>query len=375
MVIGAPPARRRRNLRRVFVPILPGVTGRDRALACVAALVGIVVVGVQGALVHGTAWASPWIVAPIGASAVLLFAVPTSPMAQPWPIIGGNSLGALIGFAVGKALGHGSIACGVAVAIAIAAMSVTRSLHPPGGAAALTGALSGPVAASAGWLFPLLPLAMNAIVLTACGWLFHRMRGRTYPHRRQVRRPTADPAPSQRVGVREQDIDAVVAEIGESYDIERDDLRLLLNALEARVLARQRPDLACAEIMSRDLITVTRDTDPAVARALLLEHGVRVLPVVDDAGRPVGAIGLRELAQPGGTVAHVMTPPLTIEPARPATLLVAPLTDGHRHAAMVVDPHDARLLGLVTQADLLAALAHPRPDEDPQLTSPTSAGR
>jgi CBS domain-containing membrane protein len=351
--------RTQRRRRAAFSPILPGTTARGRAFACVGAVVGIGLSGLVGALVHGYGLAAPWIVAPMGASAVLLFAVPASPMAQPWPIIGGNSLSAVTGFAAGRTLGHGTIACALAVGLAIAVMSVTRSLHPPGGAAALTGALGGSAVASAGWWFPVAPVAINALVLVAVGWLFHRVSSHPYPHPRAVTSTTSDPLPSERVGVREEDLDAVLASIGETFDIEREDLRLLVTQLEARVLARQRSDLACGEIMSRDVIAVQRDADPTVARELLLNHGVRLLPVLDTAGRPVGGVGLRELARPCHAVADVMTPPLTITPSQSATTLIGPLTDGHRHAAMVVDPHSNTLLGLVTQADLLAALAHP----------------
>ena len=136
---------------RVFRPILPGATGRGSIFACFGALVGIFLTGLIGALLRGDGEALPWIVAPMGASAVLLFAVPASPMSQPWPIIGGNALSALTGFVVGKALGHGAIACGIGVALAIGVMSVTRSLHPPGGAAALTGVIGGSLVSDAGW--------------------------------------------------------------------------------------------------------------------------------------------------------------------------------------------------------------------------------
>jgi CBS domain-containing membrane protein len=117
--------------------------------------------------------------------------------------------------------------------------------------------------------------------------------------------------------------------------------------------------------MSRDVISVRRDADSTVARELLLDSGVRLLPVLDDAGRPLGGVGLRELARPGDTVAELMTAPLTIAPSRSAVELIGPLTDGHRHAAMVIDPDNEKLLGLVTQADLLAALAPRSLDEDP----------
>jgi CBS domain-containing membrane protein len=342
---------------RSFAPILPGATARDRAFACLGAVVGIGLVGLVAAIIHGDGEALPWIVAPMGASAVLLFAVPASPMAQPWPIVGGNSLSALVGFAVGQTLGHGAIACGIGVGLAIGVMSLTRSLHPPGGAAALTGVIGGSLVDSAGWWFPLAPVALDAVLLVAVGWAFHRLSGHPYPHRQPSESPTRDPLPSARVGVREEDLDTVLAGIGETFDIDRDDLRLLLTELELQVLARRHPELTCGEIMSRDLISVPRDADPSTARRLLLDSGVRLLPVLDDAERPIGGVGLRELAGGDGTVEELMTEPLTITPTEPAIKLTGPLTDGHRHAAMVVDPDSGVLRGLVTQADLLAALA------------------
>ncbi len=339
-----------------FAPILPGATARDRLVACFGAAVGVAMTGLIAALLHGDGESLPWIVAPMGASAVLLFAVPASPMAQPWPIVGGCSLSALVGFAVGQWLGHGAIACGLAVGLAIAVMSLTRSLHPPGGAAALGAVLGGSLVDSAGWWFPLAPVALDALALVAVGWLFHRFSGHPYPHPKALASATGDPLPTARVGVRDEDLDAVLAGIGETFDIERDDLRLLLGQLELQVLARRHPDLTSGQIMSREVISVPADADPALARRLLLDSGVRLLPVLDDGGRPLGGVGLRELANPADTVAAVMAPPLTIAPSEPAVSLTGPLTDGHRHAAMVVDPDGKRLLGLVTQADLLAAL-------------------
>jgi CBS domain-containing membrane protein len=340
-----------------FKPILPGATVRGRLFACFGAVVGIVLTGLIGALLHGDGAALPWIVAPMGASAVLLFAVPASPMAQPWPIIGGNSLSALTGFAVGEAFGHGAVACGIGVGLAIAVMSATRSLHPPGGAAALTGVLGGSLVSNAGWWFPLAPVAINGVILVAAGLIFHRFSGHPYPHPKAPASPTEDPLPTVRVGVRDEDLDAVLARVGETFDVDREDLRLLLSQLELQVLSRRHPDLTCGEIMSRDVISVPRAADPAVARKLLLDSGVRLLPVLDDAERPVGGVGLRELARPGTTVEEVMTTPFIVTPAEPAVLLIGPLSDGHRHAAMVIDPDTGAIRGLVTQADLLAALA------------------
>lgn len=319
----------------------------------------IAAAGLVGLTLHGGDTAAPWIAVPLAASAVLVFSVPSSPMAQPWPVFGGNVLSALVGVCVAEALGGGALAGGLAVALSIGVMSIGRCLHPPGAAAALMATVGGPAVDSAGWLLPLDPVATSALVLVAVGWAFHRLSGHAYPHTQPATAvATADPPPSQRAGLRSDDVDAVLAKMGEAFDIDRDDLGLLLTELETRVLARERADLTCGEIMSRDVISVERDAAPEVARQLLLDSGVRLLPVLDDGGRPVGGIGLRELASPGRSVDELMSPALTTRPSDPATELVGALTDGHRHAATVVDD-EGRLVGLVTQADLLAALARP----------------
>ena len=69
-----------------------------------------------------------WFIAPMGASAVLLFGVPSSPLAQPWSIVGGNVLSALIGVTVGMLVPDAALACGLAAALAIAGMYFLRCL-------------------------------------------------------------------------------------------------------------------------------------------------------------------------------------------------------------------------------------------------------
>src|SRR5262245_7702529 len=91
---------------RLFEPILAGATLWDRTVACLGALLGIAITGAVCGLALGAGHDVPLIVAPLGASAVLLFAVPSSPLAQPWPIIGGNTISAAIGMAIGHWIGN-----------------------------------------------------------------------------------------------------------------------------------------------------------------------------------------------------------------------------------------------------------------------------
>lgn len=344
---------------RFFVPILAGANLRDRVVACLGALAGIGLTGLICTIAFGSDPLLPLIVAPIGASAVLLFAVPASPLAQPWPIIGGNTISALVGIMVSHWIDDPMWAIGLAVGLAIAAMSLTRSLHPPGGASALTAVLGGPSVALAGYDFAFVPIAMNSVVLVLLGWLFHRFSSHAYPRVAAAVNVhgTADPAPAVRTGVRKEDVSAALEDLGETYDISRDDLTRLLERIELRWLMRTHVSFSCADIMSRDVISVGASADVATARALLMEHGVRTLPVVDEERRLVGTVGLRELERlQGARVCEVMTEACIEGPMAPAVGLVSVLTDGKTHAVVIIDA-ERNILGLVTQTDMLAVLS------------------
>ena len=346
---------------KLFALILAGATWRDRAVACLGALLGVAATGLICSLALGNDPHLPLLAAPMGASALLLFAVPASPLAQPWPIIGGNTLSAIVGLAVARFVPEPALAAGLAVALAIGLMSLTRCLHPPGGATALTAALGGPIVAAYGYAFALVPVGLNAVVLTLIGWSFHRLTRKTYPHRTAVpgnRHGTSDPPARARVGFTAKDIGEALADLGETFDIDVGDLDRLLRRIELRALERVHGVLSCADIMSRDIIRIDRHAELESARTLLLEHQVRTLPVVDDQDRVLGSLGLRELTRPGSRIADVMSQACLSRPERPALELLAPLTDGQNHAVVIVGDDDL-ILGMVTQTDLLAALTSP----------------
>jgi CBS domain-containing membrane protein len=219
------------NPTRLFGPLLAGATLRDRVAAGLAAGVGIALTSLVSGWLLG--WSNlPLLVAPIGASAVLLFAVPASPLAQPWPLVGGNVVSALVGVTIAQLLGHGPLAAGAAVGAAIVAMALCRCLHPPGGAAALTAVIGGPAVTAAGFVFPFAPVAVNSLLLLATGWAFHRVSGHRYPHRAGP--PVAAP------GLLRADIDRALAEAHESFDIAPEDLEELLGRAERHAQARRR---------------------------------------------------------------------------------------------------------------------------------------
>jgi CBS domain-containing membrane protein len=358
------PSRLRRF--RLFSPILAGATLRERLIACLGALLAIGFTGVISGYLFGQGPHLPLIVAPMGASAVLLFAVPASPLAQPWSIIGGNTISALMGIIAAYFIRDPIIATGVGVSLAIGAMSFTRCLHPPGGAAALTAVLGGPVVAGWGFLFPFVPVALNSCILVGLGLLFHKLSKRNYPH--IVPKPaenthqTIDLPSAVRVGFREEDVDAALEALDETFDIDRADLGRLLQQVELQATIRSNDKISCAEIMSRDVIAIGEAAEPAAARHLLLKHNIRTLPVKDPEGRLIGTVGLRELSEGTRTIARAISRPAVARPSDAALSLLAVLTDGRTHAVIIVDD-DYRILGLISQTDLLSAVARLLPKD------------
>ena len=344
---------------KIFTPLLPGANIRDRALACLGAVVAIILTGALTSFAFRGDPHVPLLAAPMGASAVLLFAVPSSPLAQPWPIIGGNFISAIVGILVSRHVPDAMIASGIAVALAIAAMSVLRCLHPPGGAAALSAVLAGPTIAANGYMYPLVPMGVNALILVALGWLFHSLTRHPWPH---LARPqpgnthkTQDVPPALRAGFNSDDVDAALTDLGEAFDIERDDIDRLLERVALRAMSRHASNPLCADIMSRDLVTIGPEASPETARTLLIEHNMRTLPVLDHAGRILGCVGLRELAGGGVNVREIMRPAVTALPATPVIDIVGYLSDGVSHAVIIVS-ETGHAIGLVTQTDLLCTL-------------------
>jgi len=216
----------------LFRPILAGATLPDRLVACAGATLGIAFTIAICALTPGQAPELPLIVAPLGASAVLVFAVPASPLAQPWPVIGGNIVSTAIGVAAFQLVPNIALAGGLAVGVAILVMSILRCLHPPGGAAALTAVIGGKAVHDAGYAFAFMPVGLNSLLLVGFALVFHRLSAHNYPHRAGPQGATA------KRSFNDTDIDAALADMHESFDIGRDDLKALLEHAERHAAKR-----------------------------------------------------------------------------------------------------------------------------------------
>ncbi|KAA1014219.1 hypothetical protein FVF58_04815 [Paraburkholderia panacisoli] len=138
-----------------FIPSRVSVSWSERIRSCVGALIGIAITAMGMRSFNEGSALVPFLVAPMGASAILLFGVPASPIAQPWSFVGGNLISATIGVTCSQFISDPVPAAAAAIAFALCAMFALRCVHPPSGAVALTAVLGGPGIHSLGYGFVL----------------------------------------------------------------------------------------------------------------------------------------------------------------------------------------------------------------------------
>ena len=342
----------------MYVAAPPGPGARERLIAVAGAIIGIVATGLLCGVIAGTGAANPLLVAPMGASAVLLFAIPASPLAQPWSILGGNVLSALAGIAVALVVPNSTVAAGLGVGSAIAVMSLTRCLHPPGGAVALSAVLGGAAGSAQPFLFALYPVGLNSLLLIVAGLAFHRMSGHTYPHKVQVMESahgTQDTLPMNRTGIQSADLETALNSYGETLDVSREDILQLFELAGLSAAERRMAPLTCKDIMSRDVIRIAATALVEEAHELLRARLLRALPVENSIGQLIGVITWLDLDKTGVFAADIMTMAETAHISAPASTLLAPFASGHRHEIMIVDD-EVHLQGIITQTDIIAVL-------------------
>jgi CBS domain-containing membrane protein len=359
---------------RSFQPSPMKVDGRERVRVVFGALLGIGIVALLGYVFQGGA-AGAWLIAPMGASAVLVFGVPHSPMAQPWSVVGGNTLSALAGWLCAVMIPDMHLAAACAVALAIAVMFLLGCLHPPGGASALLMVLTRTTDPA----FVLFPVLFDAAALTSAGILYNTLTGRPYPHSLAP----SPPSPTQASRFSDADLDAALARFNQVLNVSREDLEQLLNFAEAAAYDRSLGELRCADIMSRDPVTVEYGTPLEEAWTIMRLRRIKALPVIDKARRVIGIVTtadfmrLANLDRRDGiaerlrnairnsqashsdkpeAVGQIMTRQVRVASAsQPVTELVSQFSrEGHHHLP-VIDANQ-KLVGVITQSDLVRSL-------------------
>lgn len=201
------------------------VSGREHWISAVGGLLGIL----------AALWVSDfWLdghggvlaIASMGASAVLLFAAPHGTMSQPWPVLGGHLVSAMIGVSCARWVGGDPmLAASLAVSLSIAAMYSLRCLHPPGGATALYAVLGGETVHALGYGYLFSPVLLNVMVLLVVAVVFnHPFAWRRYPQSwHQRMQPVAMTA--EKSMIPHSSLVYALSQIDTFVDISEDDLQ------------------------------------------------------------------------------------------------------------------------------------------------------
>lgn len=193
---------------------------RDRLLSGLGASLAILsILAVSRAFVGEGAGL---VVASMGASAVLLFAVPHGPLSQPWQLLVGHLVSALVGVSCARAIGDPWSATALAVGLAVLAMRLTHSIHPPGGATALTAVIGGPGVTELGYSFVVTPVLLNATLMLVVAVAFnYPFAWRRYPAALPGPEAERPPAPAP---IAHEDLVFALSEMDTFMDVSEQDL-------------------------------------------------------------------------------------------------------------------------------------------------------
>lgn len=355
-----------RLIPQALAPVLPAPHPGEVLRGAAGAVLGLLFVDIVlwlVGLVTGTPDADLlthlFLIAPLGASAVLIFMTPASPVARPWSVVVGNGLAAVCAVALLRAGLPPLVTLALAAFLAMVAMAFARALHPPGGAVAVATVLAASPDHMPGLSHVLVTVILGSALLVVFGVVFHRATARRYPFRPSPIAPPAPPASERRLAPTPLALAAALdrLRLGENLGVE--DLAQLIETAE-EIAVDQRLGLSAADIMSSNPVSVGPEADWRALSALFVQHGFRSLPVVDGLGRCAGLISIQAILRPGaqGLVArHLVQEVASLPPEARLADLLPPLARGQQPAVPVVG-EDGRLLGIITRSDIVAALVH-----------------
>ena len=315
-----------------------------------------------------------WMVSSLGASAVLLFGMPASPLAQPWPVLVGTVLSALVGAGVQMLIPDSAIACAVAVGLSVMLMVPLRCMHPPGAGFAAYVVLEHINGVS----LVAFPIFFNVAVLLVCAVVYNALTGKRYPHPQHTLKRIQQ---GQGGVFAPQDLDAALSHYNQVLDISRADLEGLLHLAGRSAFNRNFGNLRCKDIMSQPVFAVEPGVSQKEAWALMRQERVKALPVVDGSAKVLGIVSIADFVReatfdaPEGMVQRLRhlvmgrrgesskvedlmgTPARTVDASCLLVELVPLFSGGACHHLPVVDAEN-KLVGIVTQTDLIRALSH-----------------
>lgn len=315
------------------------------------------------------------LLASMGATAVLLFATPHSTLVQPYAILGGHVVSALIGVAAQRFV-PAPYAAAVAVGLAITLMHLLHCLHPPGGATALYAVTGGPEIWDLGFGYVLTPVAVNAGLMLLMGLILNNLRapGKLYPVVPLPAAITSSGVTKDIPRVTPDDIKEAVTESGTYIDVTEEDLLTLYQAAESNLFKRLLSSRSVDSLSFGQTTTLSKNAPMVdVLEALAVSETGCVVILAPDRqveGIITGVDISRALSQQAGpkgnpisregdpkscviaTAEDLMTRPVqTIFKTDRMDTVAALLATGDIHHVPVVD-ESHRFLGVITHTDI-----------------------
>jgi CBS-domain-containing membrane protein len=223
------------------------VSHLERLVSALGGLVAIFAILVTSHWSVGASGAA-LVVASMGASAVLVFAVPHGQLSQPWPLVGGHLVSAFVGVSCAWLIPQEFLAAAVAVGVAIGLMYYLRCIHPPGGATALSAVIGGSAVHELGYAFLVTPVLINVLTILVVGIAFNApFPWRRYPAalQRRVARRAAGKADTAALPIAHEDFVYALSQIDSFIDVSEQDL---LRIYDVATSKSQEPRLAPHEL-------------------------------------------------------------------------------------------------------------------------------
>lgn len=320
----------------------------------------------------------------MGASSVIMFALPSSPLAKPWPFLVGHSMAACIGFILTFFISELALLAATTIACVLMVMYILECMHPPAAATALVPALAAQHTEI--HIDILVPILLNIVVFFVVSQILHRL----VMKRRWIKpEPNYDPVhlhhdqtPLKRLGLQSEDLVQAINSFDSVLAVSQEELESIYQQAQKLAYQRRTGEILSRDIMSSDVITVSEDTPLGMAWKILHKHKISMLPVVNEERELLGVISsvdfLKNLSVPSyaGLLKHLnrilvkrkhrkevnnkvkdvmVTDVIAVKDTDHIVALVPLLSDIGLHHIPVLNA-EQKLCGIITQSDLIGAL-------------------
>ncbi len=361
------------------------VSSFEKFVSAMFALSGVLLTALLSSSIGHSA--QPLIITSMGASCVLLFAAPHSPMAQPWSFIGGHLISAIVGVTCFKFIPNIYLAGSAAVGLAIFAMHWSRCLHPPGGATALAMVLGSQEVHALGYQYMLMPIGLNVVILMLLALALNKLLpGRRYPMALTApSKAEATPAALTfgRAALSKEDIESALKDMNAYIDVTEQDLEKIYSHASLHNMRRKMGEVYCRDIMTSDVVTAEYGDELAEVWERMRQRKLKGVPIIDRARRVVGIVTIVDFLKRADTQSHshfierirgfiqrttgltsikpevvgqIMSAPAMTANEDDHIVSLIPIFSEHNIHHLPIVNKEKRIVGMVTQTDLTVAL-------------------